>query len=1213
MARRRKPRKGVLLLIVLSLLVLFVLIGTAFIVVASHHEKAAQAAAQVDITGDQPQKILDAALHQLVRGSTHPGSSIGTHDLLNDLYGSDATIGQIWTIERIAQGQLYKIVYKYPPNRSDRRDDYYSGCVMTVVQGSDAKGHSLRIVASSHNDPTVRMTVDPSDAPSTLNPQRPGFGYLLVEATDAPIAGPLPRDFFIINGRPFNGTGGGYNPATQNLDGAIPFPISSDPSYAIQTALLPHHKAVQAYLNSQGVSLSVTETINFGGADEAYDAVDYQNMAIAKNTPLAGQIIPSFHRPALINYWRFRNSDELWDPSNPSFRDIRRMVIMRPMPWDHPNFTGSNPSLAGQWSPGSDGQLGTTDDVLMNDAQLTQNLILASNVTDDGDSTTSQPRFDVDNDFDGIYDSIWLDLGMPVKVAKDGRLYKPLFAILCMDMDGRLNVNAHGNLAQVGAITNRFDNSLGLAAGSPGPQVSRPMGQGVGPAEINMQNIFGGPSYLAALKQRYQSNTPGDFAAAAMPGLAVDDPMSIMKSTGIPNWYEGQGTNLPGDYGSPPDLTGRSTVVLDHLGQPLYQPLLGNLPNSSDDPLLETQNDPYEVNLVDPSNSDSPYTYAELEQILRYQDSSEEKPLLPNPNPSVPSVNRLMDAMPDLAIDPSKRQVVTTASFSMSVPSMIPMGSMRQTLASIGTDQLFTEADRHVSAPIAPATSIVEMARARLKEAGLSDEAIDVQIKLLIPFEVRRGHRMDLNRPWGDGRHTPPTGPDVRTYDPRGVVDDPGETLFMRQMRRDPIPGIPQEPQIAEYTNDYPIDPDLSPLVNAFRTDPRQVYARNLFSLMMLSVDDNYTPKNFRENNLSQTEKRELFVRQVAQWAVNCVDFRDADSIMTPFEYDVNPWNGWQVDGDLRTVNDSPDRRVAWGMEYQELLLTESAAFHDRRVKDTDQAGADDKMRIDMEAPEPVEGDVDLDQVRIPQGSLFLEMYCTRGKYLNNPIAPRELYNTITDGGKTNHYLDLGRLAPQGGDGVQYPVWRVTISEAHSEDAQEEDNSPTRRMANLPDSTSFDPADLSYINDNDQLLEERFIWFTSNASGNKLHPKTYERNRTYFNRFTDARLKQVEAGGYAVVGPARPSISGVPANATSVGWSRTSDAPSQQTFILAPNRFRHIDNQGVEQPAAAVARNLKVTAIAAAAEPPATWRNKDRLIGVNVSEPLPWAGLLRRT
>ena len=53
--------------------------------------------------------------------------------------------------------------------------------------------------------------------------------------------------------------------------------------------------------------------------------------------------------------------------------------------------------------------------------------------------------WDVDNDNDGVPDSVWVDLGDPVTQAEDGTLYKPLYAFLVMDMDSRLNVNAHGN------------------------------------------------------------------------------------------------------------------------------------------------------------------------------------------------------------------------------------------------------------------------------------------------------------------------------------------------------------------------------------------------------------------------------------------------------------------------------------------------------------------------------------------------------------------------------------------------------------------------------------------------------------------------------------------------------------------------------------------------------------------------------------------------
>jgi hypothetical protein len=54
-----------------------------------------------------------------------------------------------------------------------------------------------------------------------------------------------------------------------------------------------------------------------------------------------------------------------------------------------------------------------------------------------------------------------------------------------------------------------------------------------------------------------------------------------------------------------------------------------------------------------------------------------------------------------------------------------------------------------------------------------------------------------------------------------------------------------------------------------------------------------------------------------AQWAVNALDFRDADSKMTRFEYDPNPSDGWTLTG-------STDN-VVWGAERPELLISSYA------------------------------------------------------------------------------------------------------------------------------------------------------------------------------------------------------------------------------------------------------------------------------------------------
>ena len=100
--------------------------------------------------------------------------------------------------------------------------------------------------------------------------------------------------------------------------------------------------------------------------------------------------------------------------------------------------------------------------------------------------------WDVDNDSDGRRDSVWVDFGAPVMMGPEGRLVKPLAAILCLDMDGRLNLNAHGTHSLAGVPLGPDPNSLSIAG--PGNLKSNVLseGQGYGPAEINLNAVVVG-------------------------------------------------------------------------------------------------------------------------------------------------------------------------------------------------------------------------------------------------------------------------------------------------------------------------------------------------------------------------------------------------------------------------------------------------------------------------------------------------------------------------------------------------------------------------------------------------------------------------------------------------------------------------------------------------------------------------------------------------
>jgi hypothetical protein len=66
---------------------------------------------------------------------------------------------------------------------------------------------------------------------------------------------------------------------------------------------------------------------------------------------------------------------------------------------------------------------------------------------------------------------------------------------------------------------------------------------------------------------------------------------------------------------------------------------------------------------------------------------------------------------------------------------------------------------------------------------------------------------------------------------------------------------------------------------------------------------------------------------EIAQWVANAIEFRDADSVMTPFEFDADPSNGWTVDGDVQTDSGETDRAVVFGVERPEILIQETLAW----------------------------------------------------------------------------------------------------------------------------------------------------------------------------------------------------------------------------------------------------------------------------------------------
>ena len=244
------------------------------------------------------------------------------------------------------------------------------------------------------------------------------------------------------------------------------------------------------------------------------------------------QTLPSMHRPALLRYWAkqaYAAADFVTSPAalataaqNISV-DLKRAAILRPLPDDHPNFTGSNPTYQS-----------VDQTVAANLYQSGFNPCWDGGVVLEPSShlpLKTQPfSWDVHNAGTGVPDSVWVDLGMPVRSSSDGRLYKPLFAILCVDLDGRINLNAHGSLAQAagGSPVAATGGAVSFAGGG----VPTRGGLGLGPAEISPRRSWAAWAPTISSLLTGGSGYEGRYGHTGVPGTGTLGPIMSNK------WFE---------------------------------------------------------------------------------------------------------------------------------------------------------------------------------------------------------------------------------------------------------------------------------------------------------------------------------------------------------------------------------------------------------------------------------------------------------------------------------------------------------------------------------------------------------------------------------------------------------------------------------------------------------------------------------------------------
>ena len=312
-------------------------------------------------------------------------------------------------------------------------------------------------------------------------------------------------------GAPFSGTGAGYDPGSAG--GALLSVTDGDGDTGKPFALRPNILAPSA--NGVREYIPYLQGPDGFRMNPDYTAPDFMTMFLAWNDFRGGtlqRIIPSFHRPQLVRYWNPTGTIS-------NFNELRKYVL-RPLPTDHPDFTGSNP------------------------AATVGNLF----------RFLTEGPWDVDNDGDGIADGIWLDIGLPLisTPRNPGVYYKPLVSYYVIDLDGRINVNTIGNTGQ-------------------SPPDGSARGMGLGPAELSSDLL---PPNIWEQIMTGDDNHDGRYGSDNMPGDVSLSPAELLQLL-----KDAHGINLDAYNrgGLVADWFGLEPIGFDNLGNRISAPpLLGN-------------------------------------------------------------------------------------------------------------------------------------------------------------------------------------------------------------------------------------------------------------------------------------------------------------------------------------------------------------------------------------------------------------------------------------------------------------------------------------------------------------------------------------------------------------------------------------------------------------------------------------------------------------
>ena len=752
----------------------------------------------------------------------------------------------------------------------------------------------------------------------------------------------------------------------------------------------------------------------------------------------------------------------------------------------------------------------------------------------------------------------------------DGKAYKPLFAILCLDMDGRLNLNAHGSLAQ--ANPSYYNNN---AQGLQSYQYLNSGGYNFDTGLVSSWgSLTGGRTTADSGLLRRTRGEPngcaaGGAGAAKAPGprksiccrcsatvprrrsstckaiKTIDTCCQETTSRAITQSWAATDPARAARFPAPPGVAGGSTpgsMLTMNNNFPYSGVLGGNFWTSSfanwdahgtpPDPQTagaigldnagrmihisfggQVANGPYDLDLtrnaphaVNRATVNDAFSVAEMERILRWTDR--DATTLP------PRLANLTLSGGTSVLNGRCAEFTVESNYVPVSPAALPPG-VRQYLPQYRSvhpvDIIYAQIYKSYPGNLQLAQSAAAQ---------------------LLPWEVLQGLKMDINRPFGAGAFSlgsrgswtraftacrPASG--TRPAQSAGNVwrDSTAIRQFRPKRRDDDLQLYGRRRRVLQ---------ESARSRRRHRCAIRnQRFARRAAALCAAPLCPHVVAgglgavlQDLRKTNPNAANTDVL--RFFAQWAVNVVAYRDHNNIMIPFDYDVNPFTpaGWSPDRNDKSSADTVSHTV-WGCKRPELLITETLAFHDRRTQDLNTETVNNNKPYGPLGTQPNPKrkkpglTTDTDSTTKNKDPGFNSAYRPQGSLfveLFNPwpaMAPQ-----------------MPDLAPSGGTGAELtklsgpsgsPVWRMIIVDPTKQPSSAVLN-PNGDELPDPDNPNPDPTNPRI---SARPVIERVAYFVPLQG--LPYPTTDDRGNqvvSYYPSATNSRQIIVAPGGYAVVG-----------------------------------------------------------------------------------------------